>query len=62
MNIVPYEAATKQMKFVYTVKYTVNFEKIRKVLTRYRIKRIISIYEYASYRIKGEVGICCYTV
>ncbi len=29
MNIVPYEAETKQMKFVYTVKYTVNFEKIR---------------------------------
>ena len=30
MNIVQYEAVTKQMKFVYTVKYTVNFEKIRK--------------------------------
>lgn len=30
MNIVPYEIIIKQMKFVYTVKYTVNFEKIRK--------------------------------
>ena len=30
MNILPYEAKAKQMKFVYTVKYTVNFEKIRK--------------------------------
>ena len=29
MNIVSYETITKQMKFVYTVKYTVNFEKIR---------------------------------
>ena len=30
MNIVPYETIIKQLKFVYTVKYTVNFEKIRK--------------------------------
>ena len=29
MNIVPYETIAKQMKFVYTVKYTVNFKKIR---------------------------------
>ena len=30
MNIVPYETISKQTKFVYTVKYTVNFKKIRK--------------------------------
>lgn len=30
MNIVPYETIIKQMKFVYTAKYTVIFEEIRK--------------------------------
>ena len=30
MNIVPYETKIKQIKFVYTVKYTVKFERIHK--------------------------------
>ena len=34
MNIVPYEVKAKQMKFVYTVKYTVNFKKYAKTIDK----------------------------
>lgn len=59
MNILSYDSELKQIRFVYTEKYTVNQQKS---LTSNCIKRIISIYESTSYRITKEVRVCYYTV